>query len=102
MQTVQSHQITISGATENNLKSVSLAIPKNQLVVVTGISGSGKSSLVFDVLAQEGQRRFLETFPSFSRLFMGKLGRPAVERIEGLSPVISMGKKRLVQEYGVL
>ncbi len=93
MQTVQSHQITISGATENNLKSVSLAIPKNQLVVVTGISGSGKSSLVFDVLAQEGQRRFLETFPSFSRLFMGKLGRPAVERIEGLSPVISIGQK---------
>jgi len=93
MVTDNNNTIRISGACENNLKSVSVEIPKNQLVVVTGVSGSGKSSLVFDVLAQEGQRRFLETFPSFSRLYMGKMNRPAVGLIEGVSPVVCIGQK---------
>lgn len=85
-------EIKISGAKTNNLKNVSLSIPHNKLIVVTGISGSGKSSLVFDILAQEGQRRYFETLPSFSRQFLGKLNRPEVDEIEGLSPVISIGQ----------
>lgn len=87
-----SPEIVIQGARTHNLKNVSLSIPHNQLVVVTGISGSGKSSLVFDILAQEGQRRYFETLPSFSRQFTGKLNRPEVESIEGLSPVIAIGQ----------
>lgn len=85
-------EIVILGARANNLKNISLSIPHNKLVVVTGISGSGKSSLVFDVLAKEGQRRYFETLPSFARQFMGKLSRPDVDEIEGLSPVIAIGQ----------
>jgi len=85
--------IVIKGAKTNNLKNVSLSIPHNKFIVVTGISGSGKSSLVFDIIAQEGQRRYFETLPSFARQFMGKLNRPAVDEIEGLSPVIAIGQR---------
>jgi len=85
--------IQVRVANEHNLQGVSLDIPHKQFVVVTGVSGSGKSSLTFDVIAREGQRRYLETFPSFSRQFMGKLTRPDVEAIEGLSPVIAIGQK---------
>ena len=85
--------IHIKGAKTNNLKNVSLSIPHNKFIVVTGISGSGKSSLVFDVLAQEGQRRYFETLPSFARQFMGKINRPDVDEIEGLSPVIAIGQR---------
>lgn len=85
-------EIQIKGAKENNLKNISLAIPHNQLIVVTGISGSGKSSLIYDTLAKEGQRRYFETLTSFSRQFSGKLNRPNVEAIEGLSPVITIGQ----------
>ncbi len=84
--------IVVTNASENNLKNISLELPHNKFIVVTGVSGSGKSSLVFDVIAAEGQRRFLETYASFSRLFMGKLQQPAVESIEGLLPVISIGQ----------
>ena len=85
--------LSIRGAKENNLKDLQLSIPHYQLIVVTGVSGSGKSSLAFDIVAKEGQRRYLETFASFSRQFMGKLSRPEVEQIEGLSPVITLGQK---------
>ncbi len=85
--------IVIKGAKTNNLKNISLEIPHNQLIVVTGISGSGKSSLVFDIIAQEGQRRYFETLPSFARQFIGKLNRPDVDEIDGLSPVIAIGQR---------
>lgn len=85
--------IRIRNAQENNLKGISVNIPHHQLIVVTGVSGSGKSSLAFDVIAREGQRRFLETFSGFSRQYMGKLARPAVDSIEGLAPVITVGQK---------
>ena len=86
-------QISIRGAKTNNLKNISLSIPHQKLITVTGISGSGKSSLVFELIAKEGQRRYFETLPSFARQFMGKLNRPAVEEIEGLSPVIAIGQR---------
>ena len=93
MQNSDQSYIRIRGAKEHNLKGLSLDIPHNKLIVVTGVSGSGKSSLAFDIIAKEGQRRFLETFSSFSRQFMGKISRPDVESIEGLSPVISISQK---------
>lgn len=86
-------EIVILGARANNLKNISLSIPHNKFIVVTGISGSGKSSLVFDIIAKEGQRRYFETLPSFARQFMGKLNRPDVDEIEGLSPVIAIGQQ---------
>jgi len=85
--------IEIVGAQEHNLRNIDLSIPKHQLVVITGISGSGKSSLAFDTLYAEGQRRYLETFSSYARQFMGKMDRPNVEKIDGLSPVISIEQK---------
>ncbi len=85
--------ISIKGANTNNLKNVSLKVPHNKFIVVTGISGSGKSSLVFDIIAKEGQRRYFETLPSFARQFVGKLNRPDVDEIEGLSPVIAIGQQ---------
>lgn len=85
-------EIVIQGARTNNLKNISLRLPHHQFIVVTGISGSGKSSLVFEIIAKEGQRRYFETLPSFARQFMGKLNRPDVDEIEGLSPVIAIGQ----------
>ena len=89
----QTEYIEVIGAKENNLKNISVKIPRNQLVVVTGLSGSGKSSLAFDTIYAEGQRRYMETMPSYARQFLGKLERPDVERIDGLSPVISIEQK---------
>ena len=85
--------IQVIGAREHNLKNISVNIPRNQLVVITGISGSGKSSLAFDTIYAEGQRRYLETFSSYARQFLGKMERPDVEKIDGLSPVISIEQK---------
>ena len=85
--------IEIYGAREHNLKNVDLRIPRNQLVVFTGLSGSGKSSLAFDTIFAEGQRRYIETFSSYARQFLGGLERPDVDKIEGLSPVISIEQK---------
>ncbi|MDP4935267.1 MAG: excinuclease ABC subunit UvrA [Salibacteraceae bacterium] len=85
--------IEILGAREHNLKDVDLNIPRNQLVVITGLSGSGKSSLAFDTIYAEGQRRYIETFSSLARQFIGGLERPDVDKINGLSPVISIEQK---------
>lgn len=88
-----SNAIEVSGARVHNLKNINLSIPKNQLVVITGISGSGKSSLAFDTLFAEGQRRYMESFSAYARQFMGDLERPDVDKVSGLSPVISIEQK---------
>ena len=85
--------IAVYGAREHNLKNVNLVIPRNKLVVFTGLSGSGKSSLAFDTIFAEGQRRYIETFSAYARQFLGGLERPDVEKIDGLSPVISIEQK---------
>jgi excinuclease ABC subunit A len=85
--------IAVYGAKEHNLKNVDLVIPRNQLVVFTGLSGSGKSSLAFDTIYAEGQRRYIETFSAYARQFLGGLERPDVDKIEGLSPVIAIEQK---------
>lgn len=88
-----SDQIEILGARVHNLKNIDVAIPKNKLVVITGLSGSGKSSLAFDTIFAEGQRRYMESFSAYARQFMGDLERPDVDKISGLSPVISIEQK---------
>ena len=85
--------ITVVGAREHNLKNFDITIPKNQLVVFTGVSGSGKSSLAFDTLYNEGQRRYMESFSAYARQFMGEMERPDVDQITGLSPVIAIEQK---------
>ena len=89
----QEEFIEVFGAKEHNLKNVDIAIPKNKLVVITGISGSGKSSLAFDTIYAEGQRRYMETFGAYARQFIGEMERPDVDKITGLSPVISIEQK---------
>jgi len=85
--------IRIKGARQHNLKNISLNIPKNQLVVITGISGSGKSSLAFDTIYAEGQRRYVESLSAYARQFLGVMDKPEVDLIEGLSPSISIDQK---------
>lgn len=85
--------IEVIGAREHNLKNIDVTIPRNQLVVITGLSGSGKSSLAFDTIYAEGQRRYIETFNAYARQFLGELERPDVDKINGLSPVISIEQK---------
>ena len=85
--------IKIRGASEHNLKNVSLNIPREELVVLTGLSGSGKSSLAFDTIYAEGQRRYMESLSSYARMFLGRMEKPNVESIEGLSPSISIDQK---------
>ena len=85
--------IEIVGAREHNLKNVNLTLPRNKLIVITGISGSGKSSLAFDTIYAEGQRRYMESFSAYARSFIGNMERPDVDKIEGLSPVISIEQK---------
>lgn len=89
----QKEVIEVIGASEHNLKQVDLSFPRNQLVVFTGLSGSGKSSLAFDTIFAEGQRRYLETFSAYARQFIGDMKRPQVDKINGLSPVISIEQK---------
>ena len=86
-------QIEVIGAREHNLKNINVSFPRNKLVVVTGISGSGKSSLAFDTIYAEGQRRYMESFSAYARSFLGNLERPDVDKINGLSPVISIEQK---------
>ena len=85
--------IRIKGAKENNLKNIDLEIPRNQFVVLTGLSGSGKSSLAFDTIYAEGQRRYMESLSSYARQFLGQMEKPDVDSIEGLSPAISIDQK---------
>src|SRR5215208_7221157 len=89
----QEEFIEVFGAKEHNLKNIDISIPKNKLVVITGISGSGKSSLAFDTIYAEGQRRYMETFGAYARQFIGEMERPDVDQITGLSPVISIEQK---------
>ena len=86
-------KIVVTGARSNNLKNIDVEIPHKSLTVVTGLSGSGKSSLAFDTIYAEGQRRYIETFSAYARNFLGNLQRPDVDRITGLSPVISIEQK---------
>src|SRR6202162_1334893 len=88
-----SARIVIRGAREHNLKSIDLEIPREQLVVLTGLSGSGKSSLAFETIYAEGQRRFLESLSAYSRKYVAQLKKPDVDFIYGLSPVISIEQK---------
>src|SRR5256886_15781072 len=85
--------IAIQGAREHNLKNISLEIPRDQLVVITGLSGSGKRSLAFDPIYAEGQRRYVESLSSYARQFLDRLDPPDVDSIEGLSPAISIEQK---------
>ena len=85
--------ISIRGARENNLKNVDLEIPRDKLVVLTGLSGSGKSSLAFDTIYAEGQRRYVESLSSYARQFLGQMDKPDVDQIDGLSPAISIDQK---------
>lgn len=89
----ENETLEVIGARVHNLKNISVSIPRNQMVVVTGLSGSGKSSLAFDTIYAEGQRRYIETFSSYARQFLGDLERPDVDKITGLSPVISIEQK---------
>ena len=89
----EAEHIEVIGAREHNLKNIDVSIPRNKLVVITGISGSGKSSLAFDTIYAEGQRRYMETFSAYARQFIGEMERPDVEKIDGLSPVISIEQK---------
>ena len=93
MNYIDKGEITVTGAREHNLKNLDLVIPRNKLVVFTGLSGSGKSSLAFDTLFAEGQRRYLESFSAYARQFIGDMKRPDVDKITGLSPVISIEQK---------
>ena len=85
--------IIIKGARQHNLKNIDLEIPRNKLVVITGLSGSGKSSLAFDTIYAEGQRRYVESLSSYARQFLGLMEKPDVDTIEGLSPAISIEQK---------
>lgn len=85
--------IEIIGARAHNLKNIDVTIPREKLVVITGLSGSGKSSLAFDTIYAEGQRRYIETFSAYARQFLGGLERPDVDKIDGLSPVIAIEQK---------
>ncbi|MBQ2456654.1 MAG: excinuclease ABC subunit UvrA, partial [Bacteroidaceae bacterium] len=89
----ESNKIVVLGARVHNLKNIDVEIPRNSLTVITGLSGSGKSSLAFDTIYAEGQRRYIETFSAYARNFLGNLERPDVDKITGLSPVISIEQK---------
>jgi excinuclease ABC subunit A len=86
-------KLIVRGAREHNLKNVSLELPRDRLVVFTGLSGSGKSSLAFDTIYAEGQRRYVESLSSYARQFLGQADKPDVDFIEGLSPAISIDQK---------
>ena len=85
--------IRIRGAREHNLKNINIDIPRNEFVVLTGLSGSGKSSLAFDTIYAEGQRRYMESLSSYARQFLGQMEKPDVDDIQGLSPAISIDQK---------
>ena len=86
-------QIIVKGARENNLKNIDITLPKNKLIVFTGVSGSGKSTLAFDTIYNEGERRYMESLSSYARQFLGGNEKPDVDSIDGLSPAISIDQK---------
>ena len=86
-------RLIVRGAREHNLKNISIELPRNSLVVFTGLSGSGKSSLAFDTIFAEGQRRYVESLSAYARQFLGQLDKPDVDFIEGLSPAVSIDQK---------
>ena len=90
---MKNKEIVIQGARAHNLKNIDVTIPRDQLVVMTGLSGSGKSSLAFDTIYAEGQRRYVESLSSYARQFLGQMDKPDVDVIEGLSPAISIDQK---------
>ena len=90
-------KIVITGAKENNLKNIDLEIPRNKLVVFTGVSGSGKTTLAFDTIFAEGERKFMESLSSYARQFLGQMEKPNVEHIDGLSPCIAINQKTTSQ-----
>ena len=85
--------LTVRGARVNNLKNIDVKIPRDKLVVLTGLSGSGKSSLAFDTIYAEGHRRFVESLSSYARMFLGQMDKPDIDSVEGLSPAISIDQK---------
>ncbi|MEY3339323.1 MAG: excinuclease subunit UvrA, partial [Actinomycetota bacterium] len=87
------NQIVVRGAREHNLKNISVELPRDKLIVLTGLSGSGKSSLAFDTIYAEGQRRYVESLSSYARQFLGQMDKPDVDLIDGLSPAISIDQK---------
>ncbi len=89
-------KIIVKGAREQNLKNIDVEIPRNQLVVLTGLSGSGKSSLAFETIYAEGQRRYVESLSAYARQFLGNMEKPDVDSIEGLSPAIRLIKRRRI------
>lgn len=95
-------KLIIRGARAHNLKNVNVEIPRDKLVVVTGLSGSGKSSLAFDTIYAEGQRRYVESLSAYARMFLGNMEKPDVDSIEGLSPAISIDQKQLVKTRALL
>ena len=90
---MSSKYITVTGAREHNLKNINVKLPRDRLVVLTGLSGSGKSSLAFDTIYAEGQRRYVESLSSYARMFLGQMEKPDVDNIDGLSPAISIDQK---------
>ena len=86
-------KIVIRGAREHNLKNIDLTLPREKLIVMTGLSGSGKSSLAFDTIYADGQRRYVESLSSYARMFLGRMDKPDVDEITGLSPAISIDQK---------
>ena len=89
----KTNKIVVKGARQHNLKNINIQIPRDQLVVITGLSGSGKSSLAFDTIYAEGQRRYVESLSSYARQFLGLMEKPDIDSIEGLSPAISIEQK---------
>ena len=85
--------IVIQGARQNNLKNINLTLPRNKLIVFSGLSGSGKSSLAFDTIYAEGQRKYVESLSAYARQFLGQMNKPDIDKIEGLSPAISIDQK---------
>ena len=91
----RSENIVVIGASEHNLQAIDITLPRDTLTVFTGVSGSGKSSLAFDTLYKEGQRRFLESLSPYARQFLGNMDKPRVEHVEGLSPTIAIDQKTI-------